>query len=151
MATVAVMGIIVAAVMSVLFAAYRQTGVVLNRRDVLTDGQFAMQQMAKQFRQTSEINESSVTSLDVDMYSGTVAMSSTTQIAWRTTGAAAPYTLETQTDGGAWRTVTSSLTDPSIFTYTPHDGVIDQVTITLSLGTNTTTIRLVSDVEMRNL
>jgi hypothetical protein len=48
--------------------------------------------------------------------------------------------------------VLQTLTDPNIFLYQTHDGVLDQVTITLSLGTKTTTVSpLTSDVEMRNV
>src|SRR5262245_15098955 len=126
MVTLAVMGLIVGAVMTVLFSTYKQTGVVLNRRDVLGDGQFAMQQMTKQLRQATSINDSSATSIDVSTFSGTGAAR---QVEWRVTGSAAPYTLETQTDGGGWRTVSSSLAEANIFTFTPHDGVVDQVTI----------------------
>ena len=156
MITLAVMGAMVAATLSVLFSAYNQTGVVLNRRDVLGDGQTAMQQMTKQFRQATEINASvsppapSSTRLDVDTFTGA---GDAHQIVWEATGSAAPYTLQVSTDGGAPKTVLSSLASPSLFTYSDPDGdgIVNQVTIRLSLGTSTSTVVLTSDVELRNL
>jgi len=44
----------------------------------------------------------------------------------------------------------SSLTDNNVFTYTSHGGVVDQVTVSLSLGTDTSTILLSTDVDLRN-
>ena len=37
-----------------------------------------------------------------------------------------------------------------MFTYTEHEDVTDQVTIDLTLKTNTTTVPLTSDVYLRN-
>lgn len=150
MITLAVMGAIVAATLSALFGAYNQTGVVLNRRDVLGDGQIAMQQMTKQFRQATEINSSSATALDVDTFTGPGDVH---QIVWQTTGSSAPYSLEITMDGGSPKTVLSSLASPDIFAYSDPelDGIVNQVTIRLSLGTKTTTVVLTSDVEIRNL
>ncbi len=149
MVTLAVMGVIVAAVMTVLFSAYRETDVVLTRRDVLSDGQFGMQEMTKQFRQATSINTGSATAIDVSTFTGA---GTSHDIEWRTTGSAAPYSLQTRTDGGTWKTVAAELESPNIFAYTDndHDQVIDQVTITLALGTKTSTITLTSDVQMRN-
>jgi len=151
MVTLAVMGVIVAAIMAVLFSAYKETGVVLNRRDVLGQGQIAMQQMTKQFRQATTLNSHSATQLDVSTFTGAGI---THQIAWRTTGSAAPYSLQRQQDGGTFITVLSYLTSPNVFTYTDNDSLdanpVDQVSIQLSLGTKTTTVVLRSDVELRN-
>src|SRR5262245_2209087 len=148
MVTLAVMGLIVGAVMTVLFSTYKQTGVVLNRRDVLGDGQFAMQQMTKQFRQATSIIDSSASSIDVNTFSGTRAAR---QVAWRVTGSQAPYTLETQIDAGAWRTVSSPLAQADSVQCKPHDGVLAQVTIPLSLGIDTSVGAITSDVQMRNI
>ena len=156
MITLAVMGAMVAATLSVLFSAYNQTGVVLNRRDVLGDGQTAMQQMTKQFRQATAINATasplapSATRLDVETFTG---LGVAHRIVWEATGSAAPYSLEVSTDGGSPKTVLSSLASPSLFTYSDPDtdGVVNQVTIRLSLGTSTSTVVLTSDVELRNL
>jgi prepilin-type N-terminal cleavage/methylation domain-containing protein len=150
--TLAVMGLIVAAAFSVLFSVYKNTGVVLNRRDVLDAGEVAMNQMTKQFRQATAINSSSATQLDVSTFTGN---GTTTQIAWKTTGSSAPYSLQMQMDGGSFKTVLTYLTSPNIFTYTDNNPTdanpIDQVTVQLSLGTNTSTVPLTSDVAMRNL
>lgn len=150
MITLAVMGAIVAATLSALFSAYDQTGVVLNRRDVLGDGQIAMQQMTKQFRQATTIYEGDPDELEVDTFTGT---GQAHRITWQTTGSSAPYSLEITMDGGSPRTVLSSLTSPDIFAYSDPelDGIVNQVTIRLSLGTKTTTVVLTSDVEIRNL
>jgi len=150
MVTLAVMGVIVAATMSVLFSVYQQTGVVLNRRDVLGEGQIAMQQMTKQFRQATAINSSSATSLSVETFTGP---GDAHQIAWQTSGSSAPYSLQKQTDGGPFTTVLTSLTSPDIFPAyvdTDLDGNVDQVRIELSLGTKTASVVLTSDVQMRN-
>lgn len=150
MVTLAVMGVIVAATMTVLFSVYQQTGVVLNRRDVLGEGQIAMQQMTKQFRQATAINSSSATSLSVQTFTGP---GDAHQIAWQTSGSSAPYSLQKQTDGGPFTTVLTSLTRPDIFPAyvdTNLDGNVDQVRIELSLGTKTASVVLTSDVQMRN-
>lgn len=150
MVTLAVMGVIVAATMTVLFSVYKETGVVLNRRDVLGQGQIAMQQMTKQFRQATAINSSSATSLSVQTFTGAGAAH---QIAWRTSGSSAPYSLQKQEDGGAFVTVLTALSTNTIFpAYVDSDldGIVDQVRIELSLGTKTTTVVLTSDVQMRN-
>jgi type II secretory pathway pseudopilin PulG len=151
MVTLAVMGTIVAATMGVLFSVYKETGVVLNRRDVLGQGQIAMQQMTKQFRQATTLNSHSATQLDVSTFTGA---GTAHQIAWRTTGSSAPYSLQRQEDGGAFITVLTFLTSPNIFTYTDNDSLdanpVDQVSIQLSLGTSTTTVVLRSDIQLRN-
>jgi prepilin-type N-terminal cleavage/methylation domain-containing protein len=148
--TLAVMSVIVAASLSVLFSVYKNTGVVLNRRDVLGNGQIALQRMTKQFRQTSSIISTSATQFSVNTFTGD---GTAHQIAWRTTGSSAPYSLQMQTDGGPFVTFLSYLTTPNIFTYADPDGdgVADQVSISLSLGTTTKTVVLTSDVDMRNL
>lgn len=150
MITLAVMGAIVAATLSALFSAYDQTGVVLNRRDVLGDGQIAMQQMTKQFRQATTIYQGDPDELEVDTFTGT---GQAHRIVWETTGSSAPYSLQVSTDDGDPKTVLSSLTSPSLFTYSDPDadGIVNQVTIRLSLGTKTSTVVLTSDVELRNL
>lgn len=150
MVTLAVMGVIVAATMTVLFSVYKETGVVLNRRDVLGEGQIAMQQMTKQFRQATAINSSSATALSVQTFTGAGIAH---QVAWRTSGSSAPYSLQKQTDGGPFTTVLTSLSSPNIFpAYVDSDldGNVDQVRIELSLGTKTATVVLTSDVQMRN-
>lgn len=152
MITLVILSVIVAAMMSVLFSVYKETGVVLSRRDVLGQGQISMQQMTKQFRQAQSIISSSATTFSVNTYMGA---GTAHQIAWRTAGSSAPYSLQEQIDGGSFKTVFKSLTSPNIFTYSDSDPTdadpIDHVSIKLSLGTNSATVSLDSDVEMRNL
>jgi hypothetical protein len=131
---------------------------VTNRRDVLTDGRQAIDQMTKQLRQGESVDqaESSGSQLTFDTYiNGTAAT-----IVWRVTGTEPPYTLEQSRDGGAnFAPLVSPLlcqtaadagcaADP--FTYTSHGGVIDQVTIDLTFQTTTSSIDLISDVQLRN-
>ncbi len=153
MVTLAVMGTIVAATMGVLFSVYKETGVVLNRRDVLGQGQIAMQQMTKQYRQATTLNSYTATTLSVQTFTGD-GTAPAHQIAWRTTGSSAPYSLQRQEDGGAFITVLTYLTSPNIFKYTDNDSLdanpVDQVGIQLSLGTSTTTVVLRSDIQLRN-
>ncbi len=166
--TLAVMAVIVSAAFSVLFSVYKNTGVVLNRRDVVGAGQIAMQEMTKQFRQATAINASSATKLDVNTFSGA---GNAKQIVWRTTGSSAPYSLQTCTGtvgggtcstDGAFKTVLTYLTSPNLFTFPSSDPTnpckipvtdssVHGVCISLSLGTKTSAVVLASDVEMRNL
>jgi hypothetical protein len=44
----------------------------------------------------------------------------------------------------------SSLTNNTPFTYTSHGGIVDQVTVSLSLGTTTSTVLIATDVQLRN-
>lgn len=148
MATMAVMGVIVAATLGVAYRALTDTGIVQNRRDVLGDGQLALTQLTKQLRQAESVNQlTSTTSLvEFNGYINGTAH----KIAWRALGSAAPYQLQTRRDDGAWWTVAKSLASADVFTYTTHDTVLDQVTIQLSLGTKTSTVTITSDVNMRN-
>jgi hypothetical protein len=76
-------------------------------------------------------------------------------------GTTAPYTLEQSRDGGAHyaplvspllcKTATDAGCSAAPFTYTSHGGVVDQVTIDLTFQTTTSTIDLVSDVQLRNV
>ena len=158
MVTMVVMGIIVAAAMTVLFRVYTETSVVQNRRDVLGEGRIAIQQMTKQIRQATTIHNYTAgvgdpTKIDMETYFGASLITDpTTHIVWRTTGSSAPYSLEVSMNGGTtYRTVVKTLQSASIFTYIQHDGVLDQVTVSLALGTKTTTVNLTDDVELRNL
>jgi prepilin-type N-terminal cleavage/methylation domain-containing protein len=158
MVTMAVMSIVATAVMSVAFRLFATTNTVTNRRDVLTDGRQAIDQMSKQLRQGESVDQanSSASQLTLETYIDGVA----TTVVWRVTGTAAPYTLEQSRDGGAtFAPLVSPLlcktsgdagctADP--FTYTSHGDVVDQVTIDLTFQTNTSSIDLISDVQLRN-
>ena len=150
MVTMAVMLLIVSAALAMMVRAMGTTGIVENRRDVLGDGQVALDQMVKQIRQAESVDQavSDVDTLDMETYINGTA----TSVVWRATGSAAPFALEISTDGGTnFRTVASSLKSPSVFTYTSHDGLLDQVTINLQLGTKTSEVTITSDVSMRNV
>lgn len=157
MVTLLVMGIIASAALSVMVRAFTDSGIVQNRRDVFGDGQIALGQMSKQFRQGEVVGVDTdvslaVTSVTVDTYVG----GSAEQVIWRTTGSAAPYRLQTSTDGGAtYRTLLSNLVTDQVFLLVPHENsvqesVIDEIDITLVLGTKTQSVRITSKVNLRN-
>jgi len=161
--TMAVMSIVATAVMSVAFRLFTTTSTVTNRRDVLTDGRQAIDQMTKQLRQGESVDqaESSASQLTFDTYiNGEAAV-----VTWRVVGSQAPYTLEQSRDilsragDGGFAPLVSPLlcktaSDPGCaadpFTYTTHGSVVDQVTIDLTFQTNTSSIDLISDVQLRN-
>jgi prepilin-type N-terminal cleavage/methylation domain-containing protein len=172
--TMAVMSIVATSVMSVAFRLFTTTNTVTNRRDVLTDGRQAIDQMTKQLRQAESVDMagSNDYTLTFDSYvDGEAAV-----ITWRVVGTEAPYTLEQSRDilsivgDGDFAPLVSpllckaDLTSPGCqttesdgvtydhlpFTYTSHGGVVDQVTIDLAFQTNTSSIDLISDVQLRN-
>ena len=155
--TMAVMSVVATAMMAVAMRSFTTTATITNRRDVLADGRVAIDQMSKQLRQAESVDQtaSSASTVRFDTYiDGTPAT-----IVWRVTGTAAPYTLEQSRDGGSnfaplvsplvCKTATAGCADP--FTYVTHGGVVDQVTIDLTFETTTSTIDLVSDVQLRNV
>lgn len=147
--TMAVMGIVAAAIMSVAFRAFVDTATITNRGDVLEDGRFALDLLSKQLRQGESVDQT-VSSTSMIKFSSYVDGSAKT-IIWRVTGTAAPYSLQESLNGGtSYRTVLSELRSTSVFTYTTHGGLVDQVGIMLPLGTNTSTVALSSDVQLRN-
>ncbi len=154
----AVMSLVATSVMAVAFRTFATTNTVTNRRDVLTDGRQAIDQMTKQLRQGETVDQanSSASHLEFSTYiDGTPAT-----VIWRVVGSQAPYTLEQSRDGGAnFAPLVSPLlcqtqADPGCtadpFTYTSHGGVVDQVTIDLTFQTITSSIDLISDVQLRN-
>jgi hypothetical protein len=158
MVTMAVMSIVATAVMSVAFRLFLTTSTVTNRRDVLTDGRQAIDQMSKQLRQGESVDQaaSSASQLTLNTYvDGTP-----TTVVWRVTGAKAPYTLEQSRDGGVTfaplvspllcKTQADAGCSADPFTYTSHGDLVDQVTIDLTFQTNTSAIDLISDVQLRN-
>jgi prepilin-type N-terminal cleavage/methylation domain-containing protein len=163
MVTMAVMSIVATSVMSVAFRLFTTTNTVTNRRDVLTDGRQAIDQMTKQLRQGIAVDQanSSASQLAFTTYIDGKAAT----VVWRVTGTKAPYTLEQSRDiasiagDGNFAPLVSPLlcktksdagctADP--FTYTSHGGVVDQVTIDLTFQTDTSSIDLISDVDLRN-
>jgi type II secretory pathway pseudopilin PulG len=158
MVTMAVMSIVATSVMSVAFRLFTTTSTVTNRRDVLTDGRQAIDQMTKQLRQGVSVDQtnSSASQLTFDTYiDGTAAT-----VVWRVTGSSAPYTLEQSRDGGAnfaplvspllCKTASDTGCTADPFTLTGHGGMLDQVTIDLTFATDTSSFDLISDVQLRN-
>jgi len=143
-----VMSIVAVAVTSVALQSIRTTSTITNRRDVFADGRFALDQLSGQIRQGESIDPTSTSQML--RFSGYIDGASK-NIVWRTTGTSAPYTLERSSDGGStFAPVTSALGSKDIFTYTAHDGVMDQVTVTLSLATSTSSVLLTTDIYLRN-
>ena len=158
--TMAVMSIVATAMVAVAMRSFTTTATITNRRDVLADGRVAIDQMSKQLRQGESVDATSnASTLKFDTYID----GSDATIVWRVTGTSAPYTLEQSREGGAPGTY-APLVSPLLckagtddgcsadpFTYTSHGGVVDQVTIDLTFQTTTSTIDLVSDVQLRNV
>jgi prepilin-type N-terminal cleavage/methylation domain-containing protein len=157
--TMAVMSIVATAMMAVAMRSFTTTSTITNRRDVLTDGRIATDQMTKQLRQGESV-DLTTSNASTLKFSGYIDGTQST-IVWRVTGSSAPYTLEQSRDGGAHfaplvspilcqtSADTGCSADP--FTYIQHAGVVDQVTIDLTFETNTSTVDLISDVQLRNV
>jgi hypothetical protein len=144
-----VMGIVATAVMAVAMRTFTTTATITNRRDVLADGRTALDRLSKQLRQGESVDQTGSTASSIT-FSGYIDGQPKT-IVWEVTGTSAPYKLEESQLGGANLVpIVSSLTDRNVFTYTSHAGVVDQVSVRLSLGTTTSTIVLGTDVELRN-
>ncbi len=154
----AVMSIVATAMMAVAMRSFTTTNTITNRRDVLTDGRIAIDQMTKQLRQGESVDTTTSNAYTLK-FSGYIDGTQAT-IEWRVTGTQAPYTLEQSRDGGAHFAplvspiLCKNATDPGCstppFTYVTHAGVVDQVTIDLTFETSTSTVDLVSDVQLRN-
>jgi len=147
--TMMVMGIVATAVIAVAMRTFTTTATITNRRDVLADGRIALDRVSKQLRQGEWVDQTGSTASSIT-FSGYIDGQPQT-IVWTVIGTSAPYTLEESQLGGANLVpILSSLTDNNVFTYTSHGGVVDQVNVRLSLGTDTSTILLSTDVELRN-
>jgi len=147
--TMMVMGIVATAVIAVAMRTFTTTATITNRRDVLADGRIALDRVSKQLRQGEWVDQTGSTASSIT-FSGYIDGEPQT-IVWKVTGTSAPYTLqESQLGGANLVPILSSLTNTNVFTYTSHAGVVDQVTVSLSLGTETSTILLSTDVELRN-
>ena len=144
-----VMGLIATAIINLAIGTFTDTATITNRRDVYEEGKTAMDRLAKQLRQGESVNTTLSTSSTVlfSTYINNVAST----VAWRAQGSSAPYQLQESRNGGTtYDTVVDALSSPAVFTYTTHGGVLDQVTIDLSLVTTTSTVHLQSDVYLRN-
>lgn len=144
-----ILSIVSTAVIALAMRAFTDTATITNRRDVYADGRLALDRMSKQFRQGEAVDQaaSSTSQATVSTYLDGAAAT----VVWRVDGSSPPYRLQESRDGGTtYTTVVSSLSSPDVFTYTAHDGVVDQITISLSLATNTSTVDLTSDINLRN-
>jgi len=152
----AVMSIVATAMIAVGMQAFTTTATITDRRDVLSDGRVAIDQMSKQLRQGESV-DTTVSTASMLKFSTYIDGTAATVI-WRVTGSSAPYTLEQSRDNGAhYAPLVSPLQCKAAgtgcsapFTYVSHGGVVDQVTIDLTFQTTTSTIDLVSDVQLRN-
>jgi prepilin-type N-terminal cleavage/methylation domain-containing protein len=160
--TMAVMSIVATAMMAVAMRSFTTTNTITNRRDVLADGRIAIDQMTKQLRQAESVDLTASNAYTLK-FSGYIDGTQTT-IEWRVTGTGAPYTLEQSRDAGAATPHFAPLVSPILckastdagcsadpFTLVQHAGVVDQVTIDLTFQTDTSTVDLVSDVQLRNV
>jgi prepilin-type N-terminal cleavage/methylation domain-containing protein len=157
--TMAVMSIVATAMMAVALRSFTTTNTITNRRDVLTDGRIAIDQMTKQLRQGESV-DLTVSNASTLKFSGYIDGTQSI-IEWRVTGSKAPYTLEQSRDGGAHFAplvspiLCKTASDPGCsvdpFTYIQQAGVVNQVTIDLTFVTDTSTVDLVSDVQLRNV
>jgi hypothetical protein len=155
----AVMSVVATAVMAVAMRSFTTTSTITNRRDVLADGRIAIDQMSKQLRQGESVDLANSTASTLRFT--TYIDGSPATIIWRVIGTAAPYTLQQSRDGGAHyaplvsplqcKTQSDAGCSADPFTYVTHAGVVDQVTIDLTFDTNTSTIDLISDVQLRNV
>jgi len=155
----AVMSIVATAMMAVAMRSFTTTNTITNRRDVLVDGRVAIDQMTKQLRQAESIDATSTQSmLKFSSYIDGVA----TTIVWRVTGSSAPYVLEQSRDGGhTFAPLVSPLMCKTSadtgcaahppFTQNPPGGPTDRITIDLTFETSTSTVDLISDVQLRNV
>src|SRR3954451_1952437 len=157
--TMAVMSIVATSMMSVAMRSFTTTNTITNRRDVLADGRIAIDQMTKQLRQGESVD---LTTSDASTlkFSGYIDGTQTT-IVGRLTGTGARYTLEQSRYGGAHyaplvspilcKTASDAGCSADPFTYVEHAGIVDQVTIDLTFETSTSTVDLISDVQLRNV
>ena len=147
--TMAVMSIVATAVIAVAMRVFSDTATIVNRRDVFADARIALDRMAKQFRQGESIDMAASDAGQVTMLTYLDGVPAT--VVWRVDGTEPPFELQESRDGGVtFTTALSALESAEVFTYTVHEDVTDQVTIDLTLRTNTTTVPLTSDIYLRN-
>ena len=150
--TMLVMGIVATSVMMVALRAFTDTATVTDRGNVLNDGRFALDQLSKELRQGESVDATStVSQITFKGYQNGAAKTYVWRVTPTACSSSVPCSLQVSRNGGtSYYTVLSELTSSSAFIYTYHAGLIDQVTISLSLGTRTSTVVLSSDVQLRN-
>ena len=158
MVTMAVMSIVATSVMAVAFRSFTTTSTITNRRDVLTDGRHGDRpddEAASTRRVRRPVSERRVHA-DVRYlhrrragYDRVAGDGLDIPTRWSSPATAARISLRScRRSSARLATDAGCTTDP--FTYTSHGGVVDQVTIDLTFVTNTSTIDLISDVQLRN-
>jgi len=151
-----VMGIVASSVMMVALRTFTTTATVTNRRDVLADGRTALDRLSKQLRQGESIDSSCPESTDSPAWASSISFSGyidgdAAAIEWQAAGSSAPYTLEESIEGATFVPIATSLADNDVFQCSTDAGLVDQVTVRLPLQTNTTTVEMKTDVELRNV
>ena len=143
--TCVVMGIVVAAVMSVWVRGQNGTSTVYSRSNDLNDMRLAMQVMTKDLRQSAGVHTNTASTLDVDTYIDGVKH----RIAYAASGANLTRTI----DGGTARKLLSTLANTNVFTYTFVGPTLHQISIQLTINTTSKegTLNIQSQVETRNI
>jgi hypothetical protein len=107
-----------------------------------------LDRMGKQLRQGEVVQPSSTAS---QVTFNTYVDEAPSTVVWRVEGTSAPYALQESRNGGtSFATVVSAVDSPNVFTYVQHEGVTDEVTITLPLVTDTSSLTLTTDIHLRN-
>lgn len=148
MVTLMIMGIITTAVLGVAMRAFKDTTIISNRRDVLGDGQIALQRMTKDLRQGTSITTATSTPSRIDMES--YVDGTPTSISWRTQGSSAPYTLVRVVEGGTPVPQLKQLASDQLFTYQTYDGLLNRISISMQLDTQTQDVPIQAEVFLRN-
>jgi type II secretory pathway pseudopilin PulG len=143
--TFVVMGVVVAAVMSVWVRGQNGTTTVYSRRNDLNDMRIAMQMMTKDLRQTAKVFTNTASALDVDTYIDGVKH----RVAYTASGANLTRTI----DGGTARKLLTNMANTNVFTYSFVGTTLHQVTVVLTINTTSKegTLNLQSQIETRNL
>jgi hypothetical protein len=145
----AILGIVVAGMLS-FFATLQKTTVrQTSRGQALDDIRLVMERVTKEARQMTGLRAgSSASVLDMDTYANGVAE--------RITYTASGTTLTRSVNGATALTVLSGITSTTVFAYTPSVSAPTDITITLvahptHYATDSATVSLTSEVELRNL
>ncbi|MGH2830089.1 MAG: hypothetical protein ACRDJM_06355 [Actinomycetota bacterium] len=145
--TVAVVASVLAAVLASLVSAQRSQTYVSARASALDSLRIAMNVLTKEVRQAVSVDPTSTPS-EIIMYTYLTGQSDPQLV--RYTASAGTLTRE---EAGIERVVLSRLASTVIFSYTPTPGAAQVVKVDLQvnpLHAPDTTVRLVSDIRLRN-
>jgi type II secretory pathway pseudopilin PulG len=149
MVTLMILGIIATAVLGVAMRAFKDTSIISSRRDVLGDGQIALQRMTKDLRQASSIDEATSTATRVDFTTYIDGVEH--DVSWVVQGSSAPYRLVRSVDGGTAVPMFQNLASSSVFTYEYYDGLLNRVDILMDLETQSSDVPIEAQVFLRNV